>query len=79
MSTAAEEPSEPIDWEGFMSGIESLDRITSQIGAGSVRLPNDDDIGDLEARVTVLSDAETEMEKIAALKDLTRWLGQWQF
>ena len=86
MSTAADEPdpTEETDWDRFMLNIEAIERATAPIVRPSSRptdqvLPGSDDVGDLESRVATLSDAESDEEKVTALKDITRWLAQWKF
>lgn len=84
--TTAEEPEQPVDWDNFMSNVEAIERAV-QAGTPVTRpttrpdrvLPESDDIGDLESKVATLADAESDQEKVAALRDLTRWLAQWKF
>lgn len=42
-------------------------------------LPGDDAVADFQSVSNDLFDANTDEEKVAALRSITRWLSQWKF
>lgn len=87
MSTAAEEPEgvvPDVEWDSvvaiFRNMTEAVDRVHPRpTKQQAKRLPDTNDIADLESRLSDLSYAETDEEKVVGLKSITLWLAQWTF
>lgn len=84
MSMAEDEPTAPTDveWENivqiFQNMGDAVDRVRPRVPPEQ-DLPGDDDVADFTSRVEDLTNASNDTEKVAALRDITRWLAQWKF
>lgn len=87
MSAAAEEPEGAVpdaEWDSivaiFRNMTDAVDKVRPRPTKQQAKtLPDDEDIADLESRLSDLSYATTDEEKVVGLKSITLWLAQWTF